>query len=105
MGMEIVVKRLARYMLETAGNDMSGHEEALLIAQEADLVILTLGGKHGTSSIASMGEGIDATDINLPICQETFLEKLSELHKEVVAVHFNGRPISSDGKENSNVPC
>jgi len=46
-----------------------------------------------------MGEGIDATDINLPICQETFLEKLSELQKEVVAVHFNGRPISSDAAD------
>jgi beta-glucosidase len=87
------------YGYPVAGNDMSGHEEALFIAREADLVILTLGGKHGTSSIASMGEGIDSTDINLPICQETFLEKLSELHKEVVAVHFNGRPISSDAAD------
>ncbi len=33
---------------------------------DADVVLLTLGGKHGTASIASMGEGIDATDINLP---------------------------------------
>ncbi|MEH7096478.1 glycoside hydrolase family 3 N-terminal domain-containing protein [Neobacillus vireti] len=87
------------YGYPVAGNDMSGHEEALRIARDADLVIVTLGGKHGTSSIASMGEGIDATDINLPICQETFLEKLSELHKEVVAVHFNGRPISSDAAD------
>jgi len=87
------------YGYPVAGNDMSGHEEALFIARDADLVILTLGGKHGTSSIASMGEGIDATDINLPICQETFLEKLSELQKEVVAVHFNGRPISSDAAD------
>ena len=47
-----------------AGNDLSYHEEALALAQGADLVIVTLGGKHGTSSIASMGEGIDAADIN-----------------------------------------
>lgn len=87
------------YGYPIAGNDMSGHEEALELAKEADLVILTLGGKHGTSSIASMGEGIDAADINLPICQETFLEKLSKLNKGVVAVHFNGRPISSDAAD------
>ncbi|AJG98232.1 beta-glucosidase [Clostridium beijerinckii] len=87
------------YGYPVAGNDMSGHEEALEIAKEADIVILTLGGKHGTSSVASMGEGIDATDINLPICQESFLEKLSKLHKSVVAVHFNGRPISSDAAD------
>jgi beta-glucosidase len=87
------------YGYPVAGNDVSGHEEALKVAREADLVILTLGGKHGTSSIASMGEGIDSTDINLPICQESFLEKLSELNKSVVAVHFNGRPISSDAAD------
>ncbi len=49
-----------------AGDDLSGHEEALRAAAEADLVILTLGGKHGTGSIASMGEGIDASEIGLP---------------------------------------
>ena len=82
-----------------AGNDLSLHEEALQVAKDSDLVILTLGGKHGTSSIASMGEGIDATNINLPVCQEVFLKKLEELKKQVVAVHFNGRPISSDAAE------
>jgi beta-glucosidase len=87
------------YGYPVSGNDMSSHEEALAAAQEADLVVLTLGGKHGTSSIASMGEGIDATNINLPTCQEAFLEKLSKLNKEVIAVHFNGRPISSDAAD------
>ncbi len=82
-----------------AGDDLSGHEEALALAKEADLVIVTLGGKHGTSSIASMGEGIDASDINLPVCQEAFLEKLGALHKPVAAVHFNGRAISSDAAD------
>lgn len=82
-----------------AGNDESGFAEALKAAKAADVVIVTLGGKHGTSSIASMGEGIDAVDINLPICQEHFLEKLAELQKPVVGVHFNGRPISSEAAE------
>lgn len=82
-----------------AGNDESGFEEALRAAGEADVVILTLGGKHGTGSIASMGEGIDGTDINLPPCQEHFMEKLAALHKPVAAVHFNGRPVSSDAAD------
>jgi beta-glucosidase len=90
---------LYSYGYPVAGNDMSGHEEALAVAREADLVILTLGGKYGTSSIASMGEGVDASDINLPICQESFLEKVAALNKGVVAVHFNGRPISSDAAD------
>jgi len=87
------------YGYPVAGNDMSSHEEALALAQEADLIILTLGGKHGTSSIASMGEGIDGTNINLPLCQETFIEKLSQLNKGIVAIHFNGRPISSEAAD------
>ncbi len=79
-----------------AGTDESGHEEALLLAKEADLVLVTLGGKYGAGSMASTGEGIDATSINLPPCQEAFLRKLSALSKPVVAVHFDGRPLSSD---------
>ncbi|HAL73782.1 MAG TPA: beta-glucosidase [Clostridiales bacterium] len=78
------------------GDDQSGHETALTAAADADLVILTLGGKHGTSSIASMGEGLDTVDINLPPCQELFIEKLAALGKPAVGIHFNGRPISSD---------
>ena len=66
------------------------------MATESDLVIVTLGGKHGCNFIASMGEGVDGTDINLPECQEVFLEKLEKLGKPVIGIHFNGRPVSSD---------
>ncbi len=81
------------------GDDDACHDSALTAAAEADLVILTLGGKHGTSSIASMGEGLDSTDINLPACQERFIEKLSKLNRPTVGIHFNGRPISSDAAD------
>ena len=84
------------YGYPIAGNDMSHHDEALQAAMDADIVILTVGGKHGTSSVASMGEGIDATDIGLPLCQEKFIQKLGDLGKPFAAVHFNGRPVSSD---------
>lgn len=79
-----------------AGNDLRGHDEALSIARDADAVLLTLGGKHGTGSIASMGEGNDAADIGLPACQERLMEKLAEAGIPFVCVHMNGRPISSD---------
>lgn len=78
-----------------AGADDSGYPEALAVAERADVVLLTLGGKHGTSSIASMGEGIDATDINLPPCQDALIEKLAALGKPLVGVHLDGRPVSS----------
>ena len=67
--------------------------------KNADVVIMTLGGKHGSCSVASMGEGVDGTDINLPVCQDTFIRRAAELGKPMIGVHFNGRPISSDAAD------
>lgn len=87
---------LYAYGYPIAGDDESGFEEALQAVREADAVILTLGGKHGTCSMASMGEGVDASDINLPKCQNAFLKKAAAYGKPMTGIHFNGRPISSD---------
>jgi beta-glucosidase len=87
------------YGYPIAGPDESGHAEAITLAEAADVVIMTLGGKHGTSSIASMGEGVDATHINLPPCQETLIAKLAALGKPLIGVHLDGRPISSDAAD------
>ncbi|MFV0465590.1 MAG: glycoside hydrolase family 3 N-terminal domain-containing protein [Lachnospiraceae bacterium] len=84
------------YGYPIAGSDMEFMDEALAKAKEADIIILMLGGKYGTGSIASMGEGIDTTDINLPKCQDIFIEKASELGKPMVGIHLHGRAISSD---------
>ena len=84
------------YGYPIAGADESGFEEALAAAKNADVVILTLGGKHGTCSMASMGEGVDASNINLPACQDAFIREVSKLGKPLIGVHFDGRPISSD---------
>lgn len=82
-----------------AGNDKSGYEEALSAIREADICIMTLGGKNGSCSVASMGEGVDAVDINLPECQEDFIREASVLGKPLVGLHFNGRPVSSDAAD------
>ncbi|MCH4191117.1 MAG: glycoside hydrolase family 3 C-terminal domain-containing protein [Butyrivibrio sp.] len=79
-----------------AGNDASHFTEALEAMKGADLCILTLGGKHGSCSVASMGEGVDGTDIGLPKCQEAFLQQAAKLNIPLVGIHFNGRPVSSD---------
>lgn len=79
-----------------AGKDEGLFEHALEAAKKADILILTLGGKNGSGSIATMGEGIDGTDINLPACQDAFIRKASELGKPMIGVHFDGRPVSSD---------
>ncbi len=84
------------YGYPVAGADKSHFAEALQAVSEADLVILTLGGKHGTCSMASMGEGVDASNINLPPCQDAFIKMAAQSGKPLIGVHFDGRPISSD---------
>ena len=84
------------YGYPIAGNDCSHHEQALKTMEGADLVIFMLGGKHGSCSVSSMGEGVDGTNINLPICQDALIQKAAELKIPMVGVHMNGRPISSD---------
>ncbi len=54
----------------------SGYARALEIAEDADIVILTLG--EANCSMASMGEGVDATNINLPECQDAFIRKAAK---------------------------
>ena len=79
-----------------AGADESLFPEALEIVGQADAVILTLGGKNGSGSIATMGEGVDGTYINLPACQDAFIREAAKLGRPMIGVHFDGRPISSD---------
>ena len=87
---------LYAYGYPVAGADETGFADALQAAKEADVIILTLGGKNGTGSVATMGEGVDASDINLPKCQDAFIRAAAKLGKPLVGVHFNGRPVSSD---------
>ncbi len=91
------------YGYPIAGTDNSHHDAAVEACRGADLILMVIGGKHGTSSIASMGEGIDASDIGLPECQEKLILRLKELNIPMVGIHFNGRPCSSDvADENLN---
>lgn len=82
-----------------AGADESGFAEALALAGWADVVLLTLGGKHGSCSVASMGEGVDGVNINLPPAQEAFILAAARFGKPMVGIHFDGRPISSDAAD------
>jgi len=87
------------YGYDCIGTDESHFADVLEKARKADLVILTLGGKYGTRKIATMGEGSDSTNINLPPAQEKFIRLLSSLGKPAVGVHLDGRPVSSDAAE------
>ena len=82
--------------INKAGTETGGMEEALRIAAEADVVLLTLGGKNGWGITSTVGEGVDSTDIGLPGRQEEFARAVYALHKKTVVLHFDGRPLSSE---------
>lgn len=78
------------------GNNEDEFEEALKACAGADVILLTLGGKNASGTIATIGEGVDSADINLPACQDKFIAEASKLGIPMVGIHFDGRPISSD---------
>ena len=82
--------------INAAGTDLGGMQEALNLAGEADIVILTLGGKNGWGITSTVGEGVDSTKIDLPGRQEEFARAVYELHKKTVVLHFDGRPLSNE---------
>lgn len=87
------------YGYDYAGDDESRHDEALSLCADADVVIVTLGGKYGWSNTCTTGEGVDSSYVTLPPCQESFLRKLATLNKPSIGLHFDGRPISSDAAD------
>lgn len=79
-----------------AGENQDEFPEALEICKDVDLIILTLGEKFSSGTIVTMGEGVDAADINLPACQDSFIREAAKLNCPLIGIHFGGRPISSD---------
>ena len=79
-----------------AGNSHEDFEAALSVAENAGLAILTVGGKVGWGTACTTGEGIDSASINLPQCQEDFMNALGAKEIPFIVIHLDGRPISSD---------
>jgi beta-glucosidase len=79
---------------EVAGTDRSKFAAALDAARQADVVIMTLGGKYGWGLNCTVGEGIDCDDIGLSGIQEDFAREIGALGKPTVLVHMDARPLS-----------
>lgn len=81
---------------DVAGNDRSGFAEAKAAAENADIVIVTGGGKYGWGSNCTIGEGIDTDRIGLSGVQEELAELIAGTGTPAVYVHMNARPLSSE---------
>lgn len=82
--------------INAAGTDLGGMQEALNLAAESDIVILTLGGKNGWGVTSTVGEGVDSTSIDLPGRQEEFARAVYSLKKKTIVLHYDGRPLSNE---------
>jgi beta-glucosidase len=70
------------------GDDRSGFAEAVNVAKQADVVILSIGERRDMS-----GEAKSRSDIGIPGVQEDLLKALLETGKPVVVIINAGRPL------------
>jgi beta-glucosidase len=75
-------------------DDVSGINEAVGAANQADVVILVLGEKSGLMPDCTSGEARDSSDIRLPGVQEQLARAILATGKPVVMVLINGRPLA-----------
>ena len=73
--------------------DHDAIEEAARAAQNADVVVLCLGGKNGWGLHCTSGEGVDRADTGLPGLQETLMRKVYEANPNIVLVHNDCAPL------------
>ena len=80
---------------DIAGCDRSEFDQAVQLAEDSDVVIMTLGGKYGWGGSCTIGEGVDSDDIGRPGIQEELALRIIDTGKPVIIVHMDGRPLSS----------
>ncbi|MCQ6271448.1 glycoside hydrolase family 3 C-terminal domain-containing protein [Pseudarthrobacter sp. R1] len=80
---------------DIAGTNRTGFDAAVAAAKDADVVILTLGGKYGWGSSCTSGEGIDTSNVGLPGIQEELARQIFETGTPTVMVHMDAKPLSS----------
>ena len=71
-------------------------DAAVAAAKAADVVILTVGGKNGWGLHCTTGEGIDASDLDLPGAQEALMRAVYDANPNLIIVHTDGRPLVSE---------
>ncbi len=76
---------------EVLGEDHSGFAEALEVAREADILIVVVAGRSGLLRPATVGEGNDATNLDLTGVQQELIDTLADMGKPLVAVVLSGR--------------
>lgn len=74
----------------------TGFDAAVEAARQADVVILTVGGKNGTGATCTGGENVDSASLGLPGAQEELLRKVIAENENVIVVHTDAKPLCSE---------
>lgn len=76
---------------EVLGDDRSGFEEAMQIARDADVAVVVVAGRSGLLRPVTVGEGNDATNLDLTGVQQELIEAIAETGTPLVVVVLSGR--------------
>jgi beta-glucosidase len=76
---------------DVLGDDRSGFAEAVQIAQNADLAIIVVAGRSGLLRSSTVGEGNDASNLNLTGVQQELVEAVAGTGTPLVVVVLSGR--------------
>lgn len=79
-------------------------EAAAAAAREADVVLMTVGGKIGMMVECTAGEGRDNVDITLPGMQAKLIQEVYKANPKMVIVHTDNKPLV-DSFAYENVPA
>ncbi|GAA1564278.1 MULTISPECIES: glycoside hydrolase family 3 N-terminal domain-containing protein [Kribbella] len=74
------------------GDDRSGFEQAVALAQDSDVTVAFVGDLSGLFGHGTSGEGCDAEDLRLPGVQGELVNALLDTGRPVVLVVVSGRP-------------
>lgn len=81
---------------DISGTDRRGFDEAVHAARNADIAIVTVGGKYGWGNNCTTGEGIDTDHIGLTGVQEELAKAVFESGTPAILVHMDAKPLSSE---------
>lgn len=70
-------------------------EAAAEAAKNADIVIITVGGKNGYGAYSTNGEGVDTASAGLPGAQERLLRAVGTANPNFIVVHTDAKPLVS----------
>lgn len=79
---------------DTTGASRDGFAEAVVAAQDAEAVILVVGGRSGLVDGCTSGESIDRATLGLPGVQQELVEAVVAVGRPTVLVLVDGRPLA-----------